>query len=130
MPLPEFADAEDYQRDPHQCEPREFGRWHFLVADAHTNGELLHRRDVLHQAHDRKGYAAGRVPLTVMGLMQYVTPVLQFAVGVGIRHEKVPASELAGFALVWVALIILGISELRQWHASRVRSDELAAPPP
>jgi chloramphenicol-sensitive protein RarD len=74
--------------------------------------------------------AAGRVPLTVMGLMQYVTPVLQFAVGVGIRHEKVPASELAGFALVWVALIILGISELRQWHASRVRSDELAAPPP
>ncbi|HTC68664.1 MAG TPA: EamA family transporter RarD [Acidothermaceae bacterium] len=73
--------------------------------------------------------ATGRVPLTVMGLMQYVTPVLQFIVGVAVRHEKVPGSELAGFALVWVALIILGISELRQWRVSRERPDEMNAPP-
>lgn len=73
--------------------------------------------------------ATRRVPLTVMGLMQYVTPVLQFALGVAVRHEKLPASEFAGFALVWVALTILGTSELRQRRLSRAQPDELATPP-
>jgi len=73
--------------------------------------------------------ATSRVPLTVMGLMQYATPVLQFALGVAVRHEKVPPSELAGFALVWVALTILGTSEIRQWRLSRAQPDELSAPP-
>ena len=73
--------------------------------------------------------ATSRVPLTVMGLMQYATPVIQFVIGVAVRHEKVPPSELAGFALVWVALTILGTSELRQWRLSRARPDELAASP-
>jgi chloramphenicol-sensitive protein RarD len=73
--------------------------------------------------------ATSRIPLTVMGLMQYATPVLQFAIGVGVRHEKVPPSELAGFALVWVALTILGASEIRQWRLSRVQPDQLPAPP-
>jgi chloramphenicol-sensitive protein RarD len=65
--------------------------------------------------------ATRRVPLTVMGLLQYATPVLQFAIGVAVRHEKLPPSEFAGFALVWVALMILGTSELRQRRLS-VRS--------
>ena len=73
--------------------------------------------------------ATSRVPLTVMGLMQYATPVIQFVIGVAVRHEKVPASELAGFALVWVALTILGVSEIRQWRVSRGQPDELSAPP-
>jgi chloramphenicol-sensitive protein RarD len=73
--------------------------------------------------------ATSRVPLTVMGLMQYATPVIQFVIGVAVRHEKVSASELAGFALVWVALTILGVSELRQWRVSRGQTDELSAPP-
>jgi chloramphenicol-sensitive protein RarD len=60
--------------------------------------------------------AARRVPLTVMGLLQYLTPVLQFVVGVFIRHESLPTSELIGFCLVWVALAILGGSELAQWR--------------
>jgi chloramphenicol-sensitive protein RarD len=72
--------------------------------------------------------ATSRVPLTVMGLMQYATPVIQFVIGVAVRHEKVPTSELAGFALVWVALTILGVSELRQWRLSRAQPDELSAP--
>ena len=72
--------------------------------------------------------ATSRVPLTVMGLMQYATPVIQFVIGVAVRHEKVPASEFAGFALVWVALTILGVSEIRQWRVSRGQPDELASP--
>ena len=58
--------------------------------------------------------AAGRLPLSTMGLLQYMTPVLQFAVGVGIRHESVPASEYIGFGLVWLALIVLMADGLRR----------------
>ncbi|HZV24888.1 MAG TPA: EamA family transporter RarD, partial [Acidothermaceae bacterium] len=57
--------------------------------------------------------AARRVPLSVMGMLQYITPVLQFLIGIFLRHEALSGSELAGFALVWVALAILGIGELR-----------------
>jgi chloramphenicol-sensitive protein RarD len=60
-------------------------------------------------------FAAGarRLPLTVLGLLQYLTPVIQFAVGIGIRHEPLPAPRLAGFALVWIALSILTFDALR-----------------
>lgn len=60
-------------------------------------------------------FAAGmrRLPLSVVGLLQYLAPVLQFAVGVGIRHEPLPSAELIGFALVWVALIVLSVDGLR-----------------
>lgn len=54
-----------------------------------------------------------RLPLSVIGLLQYLAPVLQFSVGVGIRHEPLPPAELIGFALVWVALIALTIDGLR-----------------
>jgi chloramphenicol-sensitive protein RarD len=60
-----------------------------------------------------------RLPLSVVGLLQYLAPVLQFAVGVGIRHEPLPTAELIGFALVWVALIVLTVDGLR---AQRRRS--------
>jgi chloramphenicol-sensitive protein RarD len=54
-----------------------------------------------------------RLPLSVVGLLQYLAPVLQFAVGVGIRHESTPAAELVGFALVWLALVVLTVDGLR-----------------
>jgi chloramphenicol-sensitive protein RarD len=54
-----------------------------------------------------------RLPLSILGLLQYLAPVLQFAVGVGIRHEKLPTTEFVGFALVWVALIVLTVDGLR-----------------
>jgi chloramphenicol-sensitive protein RarD len=61
--------------------------------------------------------AASRLPLSTLGLLQYLTPVLQLAVGVGVRHEPLPAPELAGFCLVWVALILLSADGWR--HRSR-----------
>jgi chloramphenicol-sensitive protein RarD len=61
--------------------------------------------------------ATRRVPLTVIGLLQYLTPVLQFIVGVFVRHEPLPTSELIGFCLVWVALIVLGGNEVAQWRS-------------
>jgi chloramphenicol-sensitive protein RarD len=54
-----------------------------------------------------------RLPLSVLGLLQYLAPVLQFAVGVGIRHEPLPVAELVGFCLVWLALIVLTVGGLR-----------------
>jgi chloramphenicol-sensitive protein RarD len=50
------------------------------------------------------GAAATRVPMTTLGLLQYLAPVLQFAVGVFVYGEDMPASRWAGFVLVWIAL--------------------------
>ena len=68
-------------------------------------------------------FAAGtrRLPLSVVGLLQFLTPVLQFAVGVGIRHEPLPTAELAGFCLVWLALIVLSVDGLRAQRRGRAR---------
>ena len=66
-------------------------------------------------------FAAGtrRLPLSAIGLLQYLAPVLQFAVGVGIRHEDVPGTELVGFCLVWVALVVLGADGVRHQRSGR-----------
>ena len=67
-----------------------------------------------------------RLPLSVIGLLQYLTPVLQFAVGVGIRHEHVPTSERVGVGLVWLALIVLTFDGLRHQRAGRRAPDPAA----
>src|SRR4051812_8868287 len=48
--------------------------------------------------------AAASVPLTRLGIMQYLTPTLQFLIGVTLRHEPLGAVRLVGFVLVWTAL--------------------------
>ena len=63
--------------------------------------------------------AASRVPLTILGLLQYFAPVLQFLTGVLIYREPMPVSRLAGFALVWAALLVLTIDGLRGRRARR-----------
>ena len=74
--------------------------------------------------------ATQRLPLSVIGLLQYLTPVLQFLVGVGIRHEHVPFAEFIGFVLVWVALIVLTADMLRHHHrAAREQAMDVAAVP-
>ena len=57
--------------------------------------------------------SARRVPLTTIGLLQYLAPVLQFAIGVAVFREEMPASRWAGFTLVWIALVILTADTLR-----------------
>ncbi|WP_037558628.1 EamA family transporter RarD [Spirillospora albida] len=51
--------------------------------------------------------AATRLPLSMMGMLQYLAPVLQFLIGLLVQHEAMPASRWAGFLLVWVALVAL-----------------------
>jgi chloramphenicol-sensitive protein RarD len=59
------------------------------------------------------GAAARRLPLSIMGLMQYLAPVMQFLFGVVIMGEPMPLERWIGFALVWIALVILSIDALR-----------------
>lgn len=63
--------------------------------------------------------AAQRVPLSTMGLLQYLTPALQMAWGVAVAHEPMPASRWAGFALIWIALAIFTTDALRRNRLSR-----------
>ena len=52
------------------------------------------------------GAAATRVSMVSLGLLQYLAPILQFALGVLWFHEDMPAGRWAGFVLVWIALVI------------------------
>jgi chloramphenicol-sensitive protein RarD len=74
------------------------------------------------------GAGMRRLPLTVIGLLQYLAPVLQFAVGVGIRHEPMPTARLVGFSLVWLALIVLTVDGVRnQRNTAAERAAESVA---
>lgn len=53
--------------------------------------------------------AAKRIPLTIVGLLQYIAPTLQFLIGVFIYKEPFDHAHLMGFSIVWVALIIFAI---------------------
>lgn len=55
------------------------------------------------------GAAATRVSMVTLGLLQYLAPVLQFALGVLWFHEDMPAGRWVGFVLVWVALVIFTV---------------------
>ena len=74
------------------------------------------------------GGAAIRVPLVTLGLLQYLAPILQFALGVLWFHEAMPAGRWVGFCLVWVALAIFTVESLRHRRRSLQLTAEVAAP--
>lgn len=53
--------------------------------------------------------STNRLPFTIIGLLQYITPTVQFLIGVVVRHEAMPVGRWIGFLVIWVALIALGI---------------------
>lgn len=71
--------------------------------------------------------ATRRLPLSIVGLLQFLAPVLQFAVGVGVKHEPLPTAELIGFILVWLALIVLAVDGVR--HQRRAQPAALEPAP-
>jgi chloramphenicol-sensitive protein RarD len=58
-----------------------------------------------------------RLPLTVIGLLQYITPTIQFAIGVWVRHEDMPAARWVGFIIIWIALLTLAIDLVKSGRA-------------
>jgi chloramphenicol-sensitive protein RarD len=63
--------------------------------------------------------AARRLPLVVIGFVQYLTPILQFLIGTFILHEAMPLERWIGFSLVWLALVVLSTDMVL--HARSVR---------
>ncbi|WNI23096.1 EamA family transporter RarD [Streptomyces sp. ITFR-16] len=73
------------------------------------------------------GAAAIRVPLSTLGLLQYLAPVFQFLLGIVYFHESMPPERWAGFGLVWLALALLTWDALRT--SRRTRAEAEAARP-
>ena len=58
--------------------------------------------------------SANNLPLSTLGLLQFLAPILQLSCGVFIAHEAVPGTEWLGFGIVWIALAVLSFDGLRQ----------------
>ena len=65
--------------------------------------------------------AANRVPYSLMGLFQYITPTLTFAIGVWLRHEEMPTARWIGFFVIWIALIALAIDLVKSGSSTNNR---------
>lgn len=61
--------------------------------------------------------AANRLPYSTLGILQYITPIGLFIVGVGFFHESMSPTRWAGFALIWCALVVFTIDARR--HSSQ-----------
>ena len=73
------------------------------------------------------GGAATRVPLTTLGLLQYLAPTIQFLLGVTLLGEPMSPGRWAGFAVIWVALAIFTADSLRQRQLTRLQVEASAA---
>jgi chloramphenicol-sensitive protein RarD len=56
--------------------------------------------------------AAKQIPLTMIGILQYLAPTIQFLIGVFVYREPFDASRLIGFGLVWLALLIFWVENI------------------
>lgn len=54
-----------------------------------------------------------RLPYSIIGLLQYITPTLQFSIGVWVYHEQMPLARWIGFIFIWIALITLAVDLYR-----------------
>ena len=64
--------------------------------------------------------AARWLTLAALGMLQYISPTLQFLLGVFVLHEPVDAQRLAGFAAVWLGLLVFSAGAYRR-HRTRLR---------
>ncbi len=75
--------------------------------------------------------AAQRIPLSLLGMLQYLAPTMQFIIAVAIEHEAMSTSRWIGFAIIWLALALLSssawLSYRRRRHETRSAVDVQAA---
>ena len=67
--------------------------------------------------------STNRLPFTTIGLLQYITPTLQFSIGVWVLNEDMPTARWAGFLIIWVALVALTLDLVK---SSRTVNDSVA----
>ncbi len=65
------------------------------------------------------GAAAVRLPLSTVGLMQYIAPTMMFLLGLTVFQEEMPPERWAGFLLIWAALCVLTVDALRTARRTR-----------
>lgn len=94
------------------------GQSAFVHGDASTIGWLLLAGPLT--ATPLLLFAAGarRITLTSMGILQYISPSLQFALGVWIFQEPFESARFVGFVLIWLALVIYS---LEGWWVGKAR---------
>lgn len=66
------------------------------------------------------GGAATRMTMTSLGLLQYLAPILQFALGITVLGEHMPAGRWIGFALVWLALSVFTWDAIRERRRQQI----------
>ena len=66
------------------------------------------------------GFSARRVPLSMLGFIQYIAPTLQFLLGVFVYQEPFPPARLVGFSIIWAALLIYTLEGV--FHSRRQKS--------
>ena len=76
------------------------------------------------------GGAATRIPLSTLGLMQYLTPVFQFLLGVFVFGEAMSTTRWLGFLLVWISLVVMSVDGLRHARVNRRPIDDLEVTEP
>ena len=69
------------------------------------------------------GAAATRIPLSSLGLMQFLTPILQFIMGITIFHESMTTGRWLGFIIVWLALGLFGFDLIRHSRSGNVNGN-------
>ncbi|MDT0200708.1 EamA family transporter RarD [Nocardioides sp. AE5] len=73
------------------------------------------------------GAAAIRLPMVTLGLLQYLAPILQFALGVFLFNEDMPTGRWIGFAMVWAALMVFTFEAVRHRRRQLRLTAEAAA---
>lgn len=75
-------------------------------------------------------FAAGarRAPLSLLGLIQFVAPILQFIIGVWVLNEPMTVERWIGFALVWLALVVLSVDSLVAARRRRTSISDVTEP--
>lgn len=66
-------------------------------------------------------YAAQKIPYSLMGILQFIAPTLQFLVGVAMYHEPFGRTDAISFGLIWAGAAFYVLDRLRRWEAERRR---------
>jgi chloramphenicol-sensitive protein RarD len=66
--------------------------------------------------------AARRIPLSLVGILQYIAPTLQFLLGVLVYREPFTHAQFIGFGMVWIALILFGVEGFLASRAQRAQT--------
>jgi chloramphenicol-sensitive protein RarD len=75
------------------------------------------------------GAAVIRVPLSTMGILQYITPTITLIIGVALFREEMPLARWLGFAAVWVGLVVFTFDALRNnQNPAKTSTDSSAHP--